>query len=90
MAFSNLFCIVVKQDAGLAAEKQWKCTVSRAPNQIPTSATVGADTTGPLGTTGIADALITHGDGTVTGFATPQDAVARATSYLFDDRALNG
>lgn len=90
MSFSNKWAIVLKQDSGLAAEKQWKCEVSRTPNQIPTSATVGSDTTGPLSTTGIVDALINHGDGTNTGFATPIDALQRAISYVLDDRSLNG
>lgn len=90
MAFSNRWAIVLKQDTSLAAEKVWKCTVSRTPNQIPTSATAGADTTGPLGSDGIEDALVKHGDGTSAGFATPQSALQHALTVVMDDRSLNG
>ena len=90
MAFSNKWCIVMKQDTGLAAEKQWVCDVFRSPNQVPASGTAGSDTTGPLGSGGSATANKKHGDGTSAGFPGPYSALQTALVFLMDDRSLNG
>lgn len=90
MSFSSEWTFNIQKDGTLAAEKAWKVTVMRAPSTPPSGPTAPSITTGPLGSSGQADAVYTHGDGTTTGFASPLDAVQRALLYLENDRALNG
>lgn len=91
MAFTTPYSFNIKKDASLAAEKQWVVSVFRLPSTIASGPTApGTDTTGPLGSSGTATAVYTHGDGTSTGYASPFDAVQRALLLLADDRMLNG
>lgn len=90
MAFSSKYTFNIQQDNTLAAEKQWKVTVMYAPSTPPSGPTAPGITTGPLGATGSADALYTHGDGTSAGYANPIDAVQRALVYMENDASLNG
>ena len=90
MAFVTKWAFNIQQDSGLAAEKQWRVAVLRRPSTDAATATAPSDTTGPLGSSGSANATYTRGDCTATGSASPLDAVQRALVYLENDRKLNG
>lgn len=91
MSFTTVYGINLDKDAGLAAEKMWRSIVFRLPAQVSATPTApGTDTTGPLGTTGTATAGYPHGDGTVTGFASPLEAFQKALVLIENDRKLNG
>lgn len=91
MAFTTVWGINLDKDNSLVAEKKWRALVFRLPAQVSATPTApGTDTTGPLGTTGTATAGYTHGDGTVTGFASPLEAYQKALVMIENDRNLNG
>jgi hypothetical protein len=82
MAFSTQYGINLQVDGTQPPEKQWQAVVLYK----PTTPTVPTVTTGPLGATGTATAQYSHGDGTVTGFASPLDAFQRALILIENDR----
>jgi hypothetical protein len=88
MAFSSQYTFNIQKDGSLVAEKQWKVTVMKAPSTVPATPTAPSNTTGPLGSSGQADATYTHGDGTSTGFSSPLDAVQKALILVEADLSL--
>jgi len=90
MAFTTVYSYNIKKDATLAAEKQWVVDVLRLPTTVAATGNVGAITTGPLSTGGSATANRKHGDGTAAGFATIEDALEKAFTYMRNDMVLNG
>lgn len=87
MASVNQYSINLAFDSALVAEKQWTATVMYKPTAA-SSPTAPSVTTGPLGATGSAAATYNHGDGTLTGFASPLDAIQKALVLIENDRSV--
>jgi len=90
MVFKTKYSFNIKQDTSLAAEKQWVVDVLRLPSTVAATPTAPSNTKGPMGSSGSASAMYTHGDGTSTGYASMLDAIQRALLFAKNDLSLNG
>lgn len=93
MALVTQYGINLQYDSTLApGEKPWQATIFYVPSVSasgPTAPSGTQVTNGPLGATGTAAAVYTHGDGTQTGFFNAEDALQRALLYIQGHRAAN-
>ena len=74
--------MILRPGETVAGAILYKPTTSAATPTVPTV------TAGPLGATGTATAQYSHGDGMVTGFASPLDAIQRALILIENDRSV--